>query len=340
MLRLFKLTRHTTDLLTRHTTGLLIRQHGTVLYQARCRLSPTNKLTNFRQRLFSSEVFTNISAGKNSINCAINEFSVKNENSPLKTDGSVSEPTKDSGGETSTLNTSDHGTSGRTFVGPKEQMTEADQNESDKIKGSSSTLNIDSTYKEYFTKTYGDYDKSIRNFGNDLNHILEEFEKKKYNTSRLKYIGATVGVIILFMFWRTIKSFLSKETSDVAIRTMNDEEFQKQMYSTLLKTLNDARNDEQVAIMLADLMNKAMIIAMSDERTSKLLHDEEFVKVLISVASEVVNSEQIKKDLDELSSKEIQTQLIDEQNKKLLADTFYDAAVRALLKFKPWGKKE
>jgi hypothetical protein len=201
-------------------------------------------------------------------------------------------------------------------------------------------VDINSTYTEYFAKTYDDYGKSIRDFGNDLNHILEEFEKKRYNTTKIKYIGIAVGIVVLFMFWRTIKSFLSKETSDVAIRTMNDEEFQKQMYNTLLKTLNDARNDEQVVIMLADLINKAIEIAIRDERTSKLLHDEEFVKVLISVASEVINSEQTKKDLDELSSKEIQTQLTDVGNKKLLADAFYDAALKALSWLKPWGKKE
>lgn len=198
----------------------------------------------------------------------------------------------------------------------------------------------DTFYEKYFAKRYDEYGKNIRDFSNDLNAILEEFEKKKYDKTRIKYFAAMIGTLFLFMFWRTIKSFLSKETSDVAIRTMNDEEFQKQMYSTLLKTLKDASNDENVAIMLADLINKALIIVAKDERTTKLLHDEDFIKILTSVASitasEVIKSEQVKKDLDELAAKEIETQLKDKENKKMLSETFYDAACSALKKLRPW----
>jgi hypothetical protein len=215
-----------------------------------------------------------------------------------------------------------------------------DSKEDNNTKDTKDKSKTTSTYSEYFRDIYSEYGKDAKQFRSDISQALEQLEKKSYNMRKLKYIAGCVSIIILFMFWRTIKSFVSRETSDVAVRTMNDDNFKKQVYTTLIKIIEDARNDPEIATMLADLMSKALVIVINDERTDKLLHDEGFLKILSSVASnvtsDVLKSEQTKKDLDELVAKEVETQLKDKQNKAMLADTFYDAACAALSRFKPW----
>lgn len=196
------------------------------------------------------------------------------------------------------------------------------------------------TYSNYFRRRYEEYGKDVKQLSTDFGFMLDQFEKKNYNMNKIKYFGFAGAILVVFMFWRTIKSFLSRETSDVAIRAMDDKDVRKKVFESLLKILDDARNDPEVSIMLADLLNKALVIVVNDERTSKLLHDEKFVGILTSVAStvtsEVIKSEQVKKDVDDLVTQQIQKQLTDKENKELLAEVFYRAARGALSKFKPW----
>lgn len=82
------------------------------------------------------------------------------------------------------------------------------------------------------SKTYYEaYKNEINNLKQDIYFIAEQFEKKRYNTNRIKYTIFFVSVLFVFTSWRTIKSFITNETSDVAIKTINNHEVKK---STLI----------------------------------------------------------------------------------------------------------
>ncbi|VBB18645.1 hypothetical protein YASMINEVIRUS_1147 [Yasminevirus sp. GU-2018] len=174
-------------------------------------------------------------------------------------------------------------------------------------------------------KHYEAYEKDSRQLGEDLQYIVEQLEKKKYDVKKMKYIASIVVVIILFMFWRTIKSFLSKETSDVAIKTINDEDVRKNLYVLLCKVLDDAKNDPLIAQQLVVLIKGSL---------NEALRDKETMDILQKIVSDVITSDQIKKDAEVLTKEVVVSQLKDDENKKLLTDLMCDSSNTAYERFK------
>jgi hypothetical protein len=151
------------------------------------------------------------------------------------------------------------------------------------------------SYQKILKDKYKKYDEKYSQFTKDVESILNEFDKKKYNKIKIKYVFGGIGCLFLFMSWRTIKSYISNQTSDVAIQTMNDDDFQKNVDR---------------------LVKKSLIDIMNDKDTMKILND---------IVSSIVLSEQTKTDVHKLVDDIVKDQLTNEINKKLLSDVIYES---------------
>lgn len=172
------------------------------------------------------------------------------------------------------------------------------------------------SYKKTINDTYQSYTSDYQNLKTDILFIADQFEKKRYNTTKIKILAVCVGGLVLFLFWRTIKSYISHETSDVAIRTMNDEEFKKNMYQLLDQIIDYSKTDPNAQKKIIELLQTSLKSA---------LDDKEVMNQLNKIVSEVVLSEQTKKDIEKLTKDIIHTQLADKENRELLTQTLHQS---------------
>lgn len=172
------------------------------------------------------------------------------------------------------------------------------------------------SYKKTINDTFESYTTNYQNLKNDIIFITEQFEQKRYNTNKLKILVICVSGFTLFLLWRTIKSFISHETSDVAIRTMNDEEFKKNMYLLLDQIIDYSKTDPNAQKKIMELLQISL---------KNALDDKEIMVYLNKIVSEVVLSEQTQKDIEKLTKDIIRTQLTDDENKILLTQTLHQS---------------
>lgn len=205
----------------------------------------------------------------------------------------------------------------------KSKLSDSIPNESKiidpKLNVSNNALSSTGTQYENIKGIYTSYANNSKHFYDDTCDFVGQLEKKNYNIKKLKYIVFTFGILLIFMFWRTIKSFIGKETSEVAIQTINSGEVQKNLYAMFHGILTDAKNDPLVAKTLGDLiqalMRDALINAKNDPHITQLLtdivkenlqfmlKDPETMQLLQQIASNVVNSNETQNDLQQLVTK-------------------------------------
>jgi hypothetical protein len=134
------------------------------------------------------------------------------------------------------------------------------------------------TYKEYtyyaaIHRAVGNYQEDLTRFNQDLVKIFKELERKNYSMQKIKYVSGLFAVFLAFLSWRTIKSFIGEQTSDVAVLTINDEQVQQSIYEALLKLAEKAKEDPEIQAQLADLLRSSLDVAMKDEETMKILSE-------------------------------------------------------------------
>jgi hypothetical protein len=155
----------------------------------------------------------------------------------------------------------------------------------------------------------------------DITILIDQLEKKQYDMFRLKIYASIIVIVFMFMFWRTIKSFISQQTSDVANKTMNNEEFKKNVFQLLDHIILYAQSDPLVQKKITELL----IIILDNARK-----DPELMNSLNKIISDAILSEQTLAD----SNKLVQAILTDENNKKILADTLRSSSIKALIFWK------
>jgi hypothetical protein len=187
------------------------------------------------------------------------------------------------------------------------------------------------TYYDTITSFTSDLKNRTVIFQSDLQNITTEINqiliKHRYDTNKLRIVTIIISLMILFLCWRTIKSYISTETSDIANKTMNDEEFIKNVYrlsdQILVYLQTDPKAQEQITRLLQICV----------ENASK---NKQFMKALEKLGSDLITSKSIEDSSNQLGNAVITTQLNDKTNKDSLAKIFYDAAISALSKFRPW----
>ena len=146
---------------------------------------------------------------------------------------------------------------------------------------------------------------------------------------KIKYVSGLFAVFLAFLSWRTIKSFIGEQTSDVAVLTINDEQVQQSIYEALLKLAEKAKEDPEIQAQLADLLRSSLDVAMKDEETMKILSE---------MAAEIIKSKEVMDAANDLTDDVIDKQLNNKENRELLSDTFYvavyNATANALYSFK------
>jgi hypothetical protein len=155
----------------------------------------------------------------------------------------------------------------------------------------------------------------------DITILIDQLEKKQYDMFRLKIYASIIVIVFMFMFWRTIKSFISQQTSDVANKTMNNEEFKKNVFQLLDHIILYAQSDPLVQKKITELL----VVILDNARK-----DPELMDSLNKIISDAILSEQTLAD----SNKLIQAILTDENNKKTLADTLRSSSIKALIFWK------
>jgi hypothetical protein len=188
-----------------------------------------------------------------------------------------------------------------------------------------------STYYDSLTSFTSDLKNRTVVFQSDLHNITTEINqilnKHRYDTNKLKIITIFISVLLLFLCWRTIKSYISTETSDIANKTMNDEEFIKNVF----------RLSDQIIIYLqTNPMAQKQITKLLQICVDNASKDREFMETLGKMGSDAIVSESIVDSSKHLANEVITEQLTNKINRELLANVFYDATIAAMSKFGPW----
>ena len=170
-----------------------------------------------------------------------------------------------------------------------------------------------------------------KNITTDFNQIMVDFnlilKKHRYDDNKIKIITVLISVIFMFLFWRTFKSYISTETSDIASKTINDDEFKKNVYILSDQIIYYLKTNPDAQKQITELLQICI------ENVSK---DEKCMTQLNHLISDLILSKQTSDSANKLASEVIDTQLNDKKNQHLLSQLFYDAAIKALSKFRPW----
>ena len=93
------------------------------------------------------------------------------------------------------------------------------------------------------------------------------------------------------MLWRTIKSFITQQTSDIANKTMNDHEFKKNIFQLLDHIILYAKSDPMVQKQITELL----IIILDNAH-----NDKECMESLNKLITDAILSEQTLTDVNKL----------------------------------------
>jgi hypothetical protein len=163
----------------------------------------------------------------------------------------------------------------------------------------------DTSYYEMFTT-------EIKQVKNEILFMTKYLEDKKYSKFKLKCMFWGFTILILFLSWRTIKSFITQETSDVAIKTMNDDDFKRNIHDLMNDLLIFCKNDPDAQKKIVDLLSVSLQHALNDKETMNILN---------KIVCDVILSEQVENDFKKLTKCVVQEQLNDKDNKDLLTKT-------------------
>jgi len=170
--------------------------------------------------------------------------------------------------------------------------------------------------KEVLHEAYESLCAEFKHLQEDINFLGEEIKKKKNSKLRIQYTIRFVAVLFLFLFWRTIKSYISTETSDVAGKAMDTPEFKVKINDLLDHILIHCRDDQEVQKKITELLLVSLKNAINDKGV---------VDNLTKMTSDVILSKPIQDDLDKIVKELIDRQLNDKRNRELLAETLGDS---------------
>jgi hypothetical protein len=151
---------------------------------------------------------------------------------------------------------------------------------------STDTSSTDSSSKPFTNEKLNELYKSINDlpYIKDMVHVMKEMEKQQYNTKRLKIILSCIVFSVVIVFYDLIRNWTSKQVTNITTRSLEDEEFQKEVGVFCEKIIMDLAKRDDVCDVLAELFAKVFVSKpviqsgadLSGRVVKDLLNDKEF----------------------------------------------------------------
>jgi len=121
------------------------------------------------------------------------------------------------------------------------------------------------------------YESLTTDYHNITNEMLDVLKKHRYDTNKIRIFVYATGILVIFLFWRTIKSYITIETSDIATTAITDEKFKEHLCKLLDQLLlylqNDPEAQKQIIQLLQTVVNNASNDKEFMDALNKLIGD-------------------------------------------------------------------
>jgi hypothetical protein len=189
-----------------------------------------------------------------------------------------------------------------------------------------------SSYFDNFRKEY------YNNFKQDVNDLLDEMNKKKYNT---RLFGLVMFGIFGYATYGIFRNQISKEVVVISTKTYDDPEFKKATEECLIQLMKSPTVQDNVSIVLKnaviDTIKNKDIKDELGKMFEEILSTSSFKKQAAITSNEIITElinnpeyEPMRNSVSEYLKTEIEKQLKDETNNKN-ADAFVKELIRVQL---------
>jgi uncharacterized membrane-anchored protein YjiN (DUF445 family) len=143
--------------------------------------------------------------------------------------------------------------------------------------------------------------------------------------NRVNLICGGTALVFSFMFWRTIKSFVGKQTSSVAVLTISNKQVKDAVYESLFEIIDKAKDDDKLQSKLELILKKTL---------DNWRKDPENIRILKEMLTDVLISDEFIDTSNNLIKSVITAQLNSNDNRELIINTFYDSTIIGFNMFK------
>ena len=149
--------------------------------------------------------------------------------------------------------------------------------------------------KKFFeTFSYEDFTTKINDLKNDfnntsyikdLNEMLIEMEKRKYDTKKMRIIILIFIICLLIIFYDIIINWAGQQTTNITTKSLNDPKFKKQVVKFCEETIEELVKSKNIQDNVSNLLKNSVI---------DLSKDEQIRKSLIELLSKIIITDEMK----------------------------------------------